>query len=310
MAHVLSIAPGITQIDTLMAGMDQVSAGFVVAGDDVALIETGPATSAATVRDHLAQAGVPPEALRWLIVTHIHLDHAGGVGDLAAAFPEATVVVHPKGARHLVDPSRLMASAAQVYGDALDTMYGQLRPTEAERVRAVEDGEIIDLGGGRRIEVLHTPGHAKHHMALLEPDTGALFVGDAVGVYLPDAPVLRPTTPPPDFDLAQTVASLRRLAGIDPSLLVLSHFGVVASPLEFLAGAEEEISRWCEIAGRALEQGAGIEGVDAALRSHADEQEKDLSPEARAKLEAFNSVHFNAVGLSRYHELRRATEAE
>ena len=146
-----TIAPGLRQIDTLMGGWDRITAGFLVEGPQPALVETGARTSVATVRDQLAAAGVGPTDLRWLVLTHIHLDHAGGIGDLAEAFPNATVVVHERGARHLVDPTRLIASAAMVYGDRLDTLYGRMLPVPADRLVAASDGHRLDVGNGRTL---------------------------------------------------------------------------------------------------------------------------------------------------------------
>ena len=148
------IAPGLHQLDTLLGGIEQLSAGFLVDGPQPALVETGAQTSAGTVLEALAAAGVGPRDLRWVVVTHIHLDHAGAVGDVARAFPEATVVVHQKGARHLVDPERLISSAARVYGPLLDDLYGRMVPVDPDRVVAAGDGLTLDLGGGRRLRLV------------------------------------------------------------------------------------------------------------------------------------------------------------
>ena len=205
-----ALPEGVTGIDTFMGGASEITAGFLLAGDRPALIETGPAKVAGAVAAGVADAGLDPADLAWIVVTHIHLDHAGGVGDLVRTFPNATVVVHPAGARHLVDPERLLASSARVYGPLMDTVYGGLTPVEAARIRAAEDGEVLDLGG-RRLELLHAPGHAKHHLAVFEPDLGALFAGDGVGVLLPSTGVLRPATPPPECTkLTCTRSSARR----------------------------------------------------------------------------------------------------
>src|SRR5205085_9731909 len=153
----------------------------------------------------LADLGVSADALSAVVVTHIHLDHAGGVGDVAAVFPQAEVFVHPLGARHLADPSRLVDSAGRVYGDLLDSLYGRLDPTPAERVHALGDGEAVGS-----LTAVHSPGHAKHHLALHDSVSGLLFVGDAVGVRLPDVGVLRPETPPPDFALDLALSFFQR----------------------------------------------------------------------------------------------------
>src|SRR4029453_16181415 len=172
-----ALPDGITGIDTYMGGASEITAGFLVAGERPALIETGPWKGAGAIANGVARAGLDPADLAWIVVTHIHLDHAGGVGDLVRTFPNATVVVHPPGARPLGDPARLVASPARVYGPLMDTVYGGLTPVEAARIKAAEDEEVIDLGG-RRLELLHAPGHAKHHVAVFEPDLGALFAGD------------------------------------------------------------------------------------------------------------------------------------
>src|SRR4051794_32919776 len=145
-----------------MGGSDGITAGFLISGDRPALIETGPARVASTIAEGVAAAGLDPADLGWLVVTHIHLDHAGGLGDLVRTFQNATVVVHPAGARHLAEPERLMASSARVYGDLLDSVYGALRPVPGDRILAAEDGRRLDLGG-RSLEILHAPGHARHH---------------------------------------------------------------------------------------------------------------------------------------------------
>ena len=165
---------GILQIDTEMAGMRQLVAGFLVPGERPALIETGPATVIPTLVDGLRESGLGPEDLAYVVVSHIHLDHAGGAGDILEHFPNATVVVHRAGARHLADPSRLMDSAYRVFGPSLDRLFGPLKAVPEDRLRAVDPGEFIDLGGNRTLEIIEAPGHAKHHMAILDSDTGAL----------------------------------------------------------------------------------------------------------------------------------------
>ena len=152
------------------------------------------------------------------------------------------MVVHERGARHLADPSRLIDSAARVYGPLLDDLYGRMLPVPAERVLAAADGMALDLGGGRSLRLVDAPGHAQHHQAVLDEQSGTLLVGDAVGVRLPGTGALRPATPPPDFDLEQAVATLLRLGALHPARLVLTHYGPVADPGATLAEAEEDTS--------------------------------------------------------------------
>ena len=301
------IAPGIRQLDTLLGGMERMTAGFLIDGIEPALVETGSQSSAATVRDTLNAEGIGPDDLRWLIVTHIHLDHAGAVGDLARAFPSATVVVHEKGARHLLDPSKLIDSAGRVYGPLLDELYGRMEPVPADRLIAAGDGFIVDTGPGK-LTLVDSPGHAKHHHAVLHEQTGTLMVGDAVGVRLPDLGVLRPATPPPDFDLEQAVHSLQRFRELRPVRVALTHYGVVPDPNETLLEAEDVLHQWVEVAERTMEssESSDVDVVAAALADAFAEAPGGLTSEQLQKFEVLNGVHSNAAGIVRH--LRRRSE--
>jgi len=302
------IADGIRQIDTRIGGWDQITAGFLIEGPQPALVETGARTSVETVRDTLHAAGLGPTDLRWLVLTHIHLDHAGGVGDLAQEFPNATVVVHERGARHLADPTRLIDSAARVYGPLLDSFYGRMVAVPQERLVAAADGYRVDVGNGRALTLVDSPGHAKHHHAVLDEHTGTLMVGDAVGVQLPDVGILRPAVPPPDFDLEQAVASLRRFAALRPTQVVLTHYGVVPDAMATLEEAERVLHAWVAVAEQVMRDNvdASIDDVAAALAERFAEPPERLSPQAREKLEVLNGFHSNAAGIQRYLSLRDA----
>lgn len=288
------IAPGILEIDTLLGGWERVTAGYLIEGPAPVLIETGSQSSAPALLDALVRHGVAPRDLAGVAVTHIHLDHAGGVGDVARAFPDATVYVHPRGARHLADPSRLVASAATVYGGALDSLYGRMSPTAPDRVKALEDGEKIEIGEGRTLSTVHSPGHAKHHIALHDSATGVLFVGDAVGVRLPDAGLLRPATPPADFDLAQALDSLSRFSDLRPSALALAHYGLLGDPLQVLEEAAGALQDWASVARAAWRAGTDVE---EALRQRFGGELEALPPDQRQRVEALNGLHSNAEGL-------------
>ena len=310
MSDAIEIAPGIRQLDTLLGGMDQLTAGFLVDGPMPALIETGSQSSVPAVHAALAALGLGPADLRWIIVTHIHLDHAGAVGDLARDFPSATIVVHERGARHLVDPSKLIDSASRVYGPLLDSLYGRMTAVPEDRLIAAADGFKVDVGNGRELVLVDSPGHAKHHHAVLDEQTGTLLVGDAVGVLLPDIGILRPATPPPDFDLEQAIHSLHRFAELRPKQMVLTHYGPVADAQATLAEAEEMLHRWVEVAASVMEGAAdaGIDDVAAALADAFAATPEALAGGAQEKFEVLNGVHSNAAGIVRYLS-RRATAA-
>jgi glyoxylase-like metal-dependent hydrolase (beta-lactamase superfamily II) len=293
------IGPGVLEIDTLLGGWERVTAGYLVEGPAPVLVETGSQTSVPHLLESLEAHGVRPGDLSGIAVTHIHLDHAGGVGDVARAFPKATIYVHERGARHLVDPSRLVASAAQVYGPLLDSLYGRLEPTPTERIHVLEDGERIDIGGGRSLTTIDSPGHAKHHLALHDSDSGILFAGDAVGVRLPDAGVLRPATPPADFDLDQAVTSLGKFRARRPVGVALAHYGLLPDPMGMLEEAEEVVRAWAEVAEQAWRAGEDIaEALDRRFAADLD----SVPEENRKKLETLSGVHSNAAGLKRWLE--------
>ena len=301
------LAPGVVQIDTRLGGWGEVTAGYLIEGAEPCLVETGSQSSLATVLAELADLGMAADDLAHVVVTHIHLDHAGGVGDIAAAFPKATVHVHEKGARHLVDPERLVRSAAMVYGELLDSLYGRLTPTPADRVHVLADGDEIPIGPGRSLTSVDSPGHAKHHMALHDSESGLLFVGDAVGVRLPQVGLLRPATPPPDFDLDQALHSLGRFAARRPSRLALAHYGLTpGDPADLLAEAESTLQAWAAVAEAAFRDGRDIAAaLDEAFAHELDQ----VAPEAREVSETLNGVHANAAGFRRWLQTRIATPA-
>lgn len=292
------IAPGVHEIDTLLGGWREATAGYLLTGPHPVLVETGSQSSVPVMLAALESEGLDANDLAGIAVTHIHLDHAGGVGDVARAFPKATVYVHELGARHLVDPSRLVASAAQVYGPLLDTLYGRLEPTPADRVNVLRDGDQVDLGGGRHLLTIVSPGHAKHHLGFLDSNSGLLFAGDAVGVQLPGGGALRPATPPPDFDLDKALSSLERFAAKSPAKIALAHYGVVpVAPATLIEEASETLHLWAEEAERAFSAG---EDIADALAARFASDLSGVDPGQRERLETLSGVHSNAAGLARW----------
>jgi glyoxylase-like metal-dependent hydrolase (beta-lactamase superfamily II) len=313
---VFPVADGITAIDTFMGRRARYTAAYLLDAAEPTLVETGPGTSVEPVVAALDHLGIEPRALAHIVLTHIHLDHAGGVGQLAERFPMATVWVHERGAPHLVDPSRLVASTARVWGEReMRELFGPAEPVSDERVRPLHHADVI-RSGDRELEVLDTPGHASHHVALVDSRTGAVFTGDALGIHVPDLPVLRPATPPPEFDLERYVASIERIRAAARSILLFAHFG----PLS-------EVDATCELAIRRVREWAGV--VEEALRETQDPDELAARLEATAlddietgaeatldlemledRLRLLSSIRMNGLGLARYWQKRRKREEE
>jgi glyoxylase-like metal-dependent hydrolase (beta-lactamase superfamily II) len=295
-------APGIRAIDTRMCGRERVTSAYLIDAREPALVETGPSTSAQAVLDGLDSLGVGAEDLRHIVVTHIHLDHAGGAGTLAPHFPGATVWVHERGAPHLADPTRLVESAVRVYGEArLRELFGAVDPVPAGRLRALTDGDEVPLGD-RKLSTLYTPGHAGHHVCLVDSATGVVFVGDAVGVFLPDVRVLRPATPPPEFDLELAVASIQRVREVDPPRILFSHFGPADEVAHLTALAISRLERWTDIVREAIAHAGDLRSVVARLREGtASELRPAQGLEAvEDRYELLSSYEMNAMGLMRY----------
>ncbi len=301
---VTDLGHDVFQIDTRMAGYEGITAGFLIRGDRPCLVETGTGPSAPIVRAALASLGVGPADLATIVVTHIHLDHAGGTGDMAEMFPAAEVVVHELGARHLADPTRLMASARMVYGDELDALFGRLAPTPPERIRTVEQTGVIDLGGGRRLDSHYSPGHARHHVGLVDSVSGDLYVGDAAGVYIPESGDMRPATPPPDFDLAVALESLQTFAALQPTRLLFSHFGPVTAVGEALERSAAEINVWVEETRRARKATPDLDHAAAMVAERTRQRyaalAKDADPDLAAKVERVSGTAANVAGIMRW----------
>jgi glyoxylase-like metal-dependent hydrolase (beta-lactamase superfamily II) len=299
------------QLDTKMAGYPGITAGYLIRSSRPCLVETGTSTSAPVVRAALASLGIEPGDLATVVVTHIHLDHAGGVGDIAAMFPSAEVVVHEKGARHLADPTRLMASARMVYGDALDVLFGELAAVPADRLRTLGDTGLVDLGDGRRLDSHYSPGHARHHVGLLDSLSGDLYVGDAAGVYIPETGDLRPATPPPDFDLEVALASLGTFRSLKPSRLLFSHYGPVADVPATLERSAEEISVWVSETRAARTAGMDLDHAVEAVRQRTLSRyaafADDADPDVKDKFEQIAGAAANVGGI--WHWLDKLDEA-
>lgn len=296
------VADDLVVIDTLYSGTTEAIAAYLLLGERPALIETGPASTVDAVFDGIREAGLRPGDLAAVAVTHIHLDHAGGAGTIAARLPQVAVYVHPLGAPHLIDPTRLLASAGRLYGDELPRLFGRIVGVPADRVYVVQDGDALHLGS-RRIIALETPGHARHHHAYWDPAGGDLFTGDIAGVALPGSRYVRAPTPPPEFDLTPWLASLARLRALHPARLLLTHFGAHAWPDELFAQLEDRLHEGVRAVRRALARGADEPAITEEMRAAAMREIASRDgPDTPRRYEVIMPIRLSVLGLIRYIE--------
>ncbi len=266
-------------IDTNWMGRPKSIAALLVQSDGVnALIDPGPSSTLETLRAELQRHGVRVEDLAAILLTHIHLDHAGATGSLIKENPKLDVFVHEFGAKHMADPSKLLASAGRLYGAEMDRLYGAVLPVPQENLRALAGGEAISVGQ-RNFSVLYTPGHASHHLTFWDSLSRVAFIGDVGGISVEGDEFILPATPPPDIDLELWNKSLDAIAALRPAKLFLTHFGYAHDPAAHIARYRERLEKWSELVDTLLasgktEEAAGQEFVDAVAGEirHAEDE--------------------------------------
>jgi glyoxylase-like metal-dependent hydrolase (beta-lactamase superfamily II) len=299
---------GITVIDLEFQGVPGVIASYLVdCGGELALIETGPTTTLPTLERTVSATGAAMADISTVIVTHIHLDHSGAAGVIVRDQPHIRVLVHPVGAPHLVAPERLVRSAARIYGDEMERLWGEIAGVPEGQVETVADGQEVTIGN-RRFRFAHTPGHASHHMAILDEGSGTLFTGDVGGVRAPGTSYVAAPIPPPEFDPEAWRTSLATLRSFQPSRLALTHFGLhddVEAHLDQIEPRLDQLVALGEVAG---DDGADLEDLtrrlDAFQRGNLGDQAIDL---VLRQLNLANPDLLGAMGLERY--LRKRGEA-
>lgn len=296
------LADDLILIDTHYQRTPEAIGVYLLLGDRPALIEAGPASTIDAVLGGMREAGFSPADLQAVAVTHIHLDHAGGAGMLVRRLPHLDVYVHPIGAPHLIDPTRLLASAARLYGDALPRLFGEVVPIPAERVHIVGNGDVLSLGS-RRLVAVETPGHARHHHAFWDPSSRDLFSGDAAGVALPGSRYVRAPTPPPELDVAAWEQSLARMRALGARRLLVTHFGPHEWVDELLQQLAERLHEMVNAVRQSLAAGLDEPAITARLRDEAiAEIERRDGPGRSARHEVIMPIRLNVMGLIRYIE--------
>lgn len=247
-------------IDLLHMGRpESVAACVLESSEGPLVIDPGPASTLSSLGDGLASHGYEFSDLSGILLTHIHLDHAGGTGTIVRDNPRLRVFVHTLGAPHVIDPSKLLASAGRLYGNRMGELWGEVAPVPKEQVHALEGGERLSLGG-REITVTYTPGHARHHVAYFEPATRVAFVGDTAGLMSPGLPCVLPVTPPPEFDLEAWLDSIHRIRMLEPAEIVLTHYGPSHDPARHFEELRSGLLAWSEYARDSL----SVTGTEAS----------------------------------------------
>ena len=296
------LAAGLDYIDLNFLGIPEIIATAIIQGaSGVALIDPGPSTTLGNLRSALERKGISIQDVRQVLLTHIHLDHAGVVGTLVRENPAIEVFVHERGARHMVDPAKLLSSATRLYGGDMERLWGEFLPVPQGRIRVLQGEERITVGG-RELQVAYTPGHASHHVSYFDPSSRVAFVGDTAGIRRGDRLCVMPATPPPDIDLEAWQTSEDRILAWDPDTLFLTHFGPFHGARLHFTDQAERLALWSRVVQRLLadrtldDQQRLQEFVDEALlelRRNVGEQEAERYSRA-------GRLDYSWQGLSRY----------
>lgn len=301
-----TLPSGLDYVDLDFLGRPQIIATAIIQGPPgVALVDPGPSTTLDNLRTALKKKGIAIGDVRQILLTHIHLDHAGGTGTLVKENPAIDVFVHERGAPHMIDPSKLLASAGRLYGADMERLWGEFLPVPADRVKILKGGERI-TAGGRELDVAYTPGHASHHVSYFDPSSRVAFVGDTAGIRRGAGICVMPPTPPPDIDLEAWRTSVDRILAWDPDTLFLTHFGPFQGARLHVRQLMDRLHTWSTIVRRLLADGALDDPqrermfVDEAmldLRRVVGEQEAEMYSRA-------GRIDYSWQGLARYWRKR------
>lgn len=298
-------------LDLNWTGQARCIATALLRADNFAVvIDPGPGSTLATLRSQLALHRLRVADLNAILLTHIHLDHAGATGALVRENPALQVYVHARGSAHMSDPAKLLESARRLYREEMQNLFGDFLPVPEGNLRILQGGEIVPLGS-RELRVLYTPGHASHHVTYFDPTERVAYVGDTAGISIEGHPFILPATPPPDISLQLWTASLENIAQLRPRRLFLTHFGYSDQPERHLNAYGERLRHWvklsAEILSRRLEQS---EAIRAFSRTVAAEAAEFLSPSQLSHYVFNGALQLSWLGLERYHRKRAEAAAK
>jgi glyoxylase-like metal-dependent hydrolase (beta-lactamase superfamily II) len=301
------IADGLHIVDLMYQGLSGVISAYVLEdAGEFALIDTGPTSTIDSLLSGMTEIGVEPQSISKILLTHIHLDHAGASGTLAQLCPEAQIYVHEVGAPHLIDPSSLIRSATRIYGDMMGPLWGDVLPVPAANITTVADDQIVTVGR-RQLCGLHTPGHASHHIAYHDQEREAVFVGDVAAVRLQGSDVVRPPTPPPDFDLDLWCSSIDRVARLRSKTIFLTHFGPFEDVDHHLQQTKDRLAAWTELIVKGVQRGLDRNEMVLQLMefSKAGMPENERDDVSLGRYEAATPFGMSVDGIMRYIRKRQ-----
>jgi glyoxylase-like metal-dependent hydrolase (beta-lactamase superfamily II) len=302
----ISLASGIGYVDLNFLGHPDIIATAVLHGPGgVALIDPGPSTSLQTLRSALERGGIRMADVRQVLLTHIHLDHAGCTGTLVKENPSIEVLVHERGATHLADPAKLLSSATRLYGQDMDRLWGEFLAVPRDRLRELKGGETI-TAAGRTLEVAYTPGHASHHVSYFEPSARIAFVGDTAGIRRGTGQYIMPASPPPDVDLELWRESETRILRWEPDTLFLTHFGPFNGARQHFQEMMGRLNEWSRAARRLVaDQGLAEEQREQQFIAEAVQDLRRIVGVAEAEqYSRAGSIAYSWQGLARYWRKR------
>ena len=301
LVDISEVAENIYMIDDQLLSIPKWGSVYLVNEEKKALIDTGPTSSKDTVLEAIKRIGVKPEDIDYIIATHIHLDHSGGAGALIREMPEAQVLVHHRGAKHLVNPAKLVGSATEVQGGAVVADFGDVVPVSIERVKPVYDGDSLELSKGQVLKFIDAPGHAPHELCIYESRNNGVFVGDAAGIQVGDDEVFQPGTTPPNFDLELNIATLEKLVELNPSIIYFAHFGAADRAREVLFVAIDKLKVWGDIVDEAVRENM-VDSVEDKLMAQARAELKVIKEKSLYKFLTEVHIPLCIAGYKKYYE--------
>ncbi len=302
MTSVTPLKSNTWQISLPFLGEEEIIGSYLLSGgNELAIIDPGPGSMIEPLLDAIRQAGFDPQDVTHLLATHVHLDHAGSVGSLVKHMPRAKVYAHSKGVPHLLDTTKVVASATRIYGDRMQQLWGEIESTPADRLQTMEGGDMLNVAG-RRLEVHYTPGHAVHHVVFFDAHSGDLFAGDTAGVRLQGVDYVRPPTPPPDIDIEAWSESMDTIKKLRPDVLYLGHFGATRNATQHLERLREQLLSWGNYVLEAMRNGKEEQEILTLLIAQTEPELQHVTndPNAVKRYEIATNYAMTVQGYMRY----------